>query len=207
MRTPQQQQQEQQQHQQQQRQQCAGQQQHSSAYLQHQYVHQQAQQRAHAYQQQHARTQQRRAAPASGNRRQRSDAGVPRGSRAMPDANDRQQQARRVNVNYQAAYAAAYQHREDQDDLQHTSPAWEQVQQQLRALQQQVQTTQQQFAAEHAAQAGQARPSDWQRHREDGFKHQRAAAPALACYVLEQQAAPPADSSCSVCQQANCTVR
>eukprot|EP00883_Tetradesmus_obliquus_P004475 jgi/Sobl393_1/1481/SZX65520.1 len=81
------------------------------------------------------------------------------------------------------------------------------LQQQLQALHQQQLTAQQEYAAVHAAQAGQGRRSDHQRRTEESCKQYRAAAPALACRVLEQQAAPPAHSSCSVCQQTGCTVR
>ena len=107
----------------------------------------------------------------------------------------------------QAAYAAAYQQQDDQEDSQHSIPAWDMLQQQLQALHQQQLTAQQEYAAVHAAQAGQGRRSDHQRRTEESYKQYRAAAPALACRVLEQQAAPPAHSSCSVCQQTGCTVR
>lgn len=170
---------------------------------QYQHFHQQVS----AYTQQHARPQQRKKAPVSGSRRQRSDAGVPRGSRAQPNADDAQQQARRMDADFQAAYAAAYQQQDDQEASQRSIPAWDLLQQQLRALHRQQLTAQQEYVAVQAAQTGQARRSDHQRRTEESFKQYRAAAPALACCVLEQQAAPPAQSSCSVCQQTGCTIR
>lgn len=67
---------------------------------QQQYMYQDFQQQVSAYTQQHARPQQRKKAPVSGSRRQRSDAGVPRGPRAKPNAEDAQQQAWRMDAEF-----------------------------------------------------------------------------------------------------------
>lgn len=159
-----------------------------------------------AYQQQHARPQQRRSAAASGTRRKRADAGVPRGPRRNPGAEGRQQQPMWLESVDEAAPMAAEQPFADQGSHQLHPPAvWQQLAQQLQQLEQ----LQQSYAADHAARPGAEAPaSEWRQRSQRRFAQAREAAPAHASILLAQQAAPPGESSCSVCQNTcSCTIR
>jgi hypothetical protein len=94
----------------------------------------------------------------------------------------------------------------DQDSRQlHPATVWQHLEQQVQQLEQLLQF----YDAEQASGSGAEAPaSEWRQRQERRFLQAREAAPAYASILLTQQAAPPGDSSCSVCQQtSSCTIR
>jgi hypothetical protein len=94
----------------------------------------------------------------------------------------------------------------DQDSHQlHPPTVWQQLAQQLQELEELLQS----YDAEQAAGPGAEAPaSEWRQRQERRFTQAREVAPAYASILLAQQAAPPGESSCSVCQKnCSCTIR
>lgn len=170
---------------------------------------------ADAYMEQHAPPQQLRSAPASGTRRKRADAGVPRGPRRMPGTGDRHQQhmqfdddggAANMAADGDAASMAAAQPVTGQPGQQlHPPSVWASLAQTLEETEQLLQA----YAANNAAQySAEAPGSEWRLRKESWFKQHREAAPACASILLTQHAAPPGESKCSLCQKScSCTIR
>lgn len=161
----------------------------------------------HAYHQQHAQPQQRRrAASVSGTRRKRADAGVPRGPRSGTATQGSQQQLQPSEGDDEVPPMAAEQQSADSDAQQlHPPTEFQELAHKLQEVEQLLQCV----TADHAAQRGAEAPAaEWRRRKESWFRQHREAAPANAAIVLSQQAAPPDESTCCVCQNTcRCTIR